>query len=161
MISINLYEIFMQMINFLILLYFLNKFLLKPLATYINNRTNTIKNNLESASKNKEISEDLVNQQRELLADARKEAKQIRDKASDVTKAERKRILDETNQEAENMITRAKDELDLSINKLKKDLLAEVGELSVDLAEKILTRTINDNDKKQIVAEGIKKLSVS
>ena len=161
MISINLYEIFMQMVNFLILLYLLNKFLLKPLAEFIENRTATIKNDLESASKNKNESENLIEQQKQLLSDARKEAKTIREKATESSKAERTRVLAETNKEAESMISRAKDEMDLTINKLKNELLVEVGELSVDLAEKILGRTITEKDKKEIVSEGIKKLSVS
>lgn len=161
MISINLYEIFMQMVNFLILLYLLNKFLLRPLSAFIENRTLTIKNDLEDASKNKSDSENLLEEQKQLLSNARKEAKTIREKAEESSKAERNRVLAETNKEAENMISRAKDEMDLTIKKLKNELLTEVGELSVDLAEKILSRSINEKDKKEIVSEGIKKLTVS
>ena len=42
-ISINLYEIFMQMINFLILLWLVNKFMIRPLSQLLTERSNTIK----------------------------------------------------------------------------------------------------------------------
>ena len=42
MISINIYEIIMQMVNFLILLYLLNRFLIKPLSEFIEKRSSAV-----------------------------------------------------------------------------------------------------------------------
>ena len=53
MISINPYEIILQIINFGILYFLLRRFLAKPLSSLLSNRANMIKHNIESAELNK------------------------------------------------------------------------------------------------------------
>jgi F-type H+-transporting ATPase subunit b len=149
----------MQMINFLILLYLLNKFLVKPLSKFVEKRSLDIKTNIETAENNKVESEALVEKHKDLINQARKEAKAIRNKAEDVSVQEHKQMIDVAKDEAAHLVSVAKKEVKLSIDKAKKELLSEVGEISVALAEEILKRKIDHKDKERIVSEGIRNFS--
>jgi F-type H+-transporting ATPase subunit b len=92
-ISINIYEIIMQMVNFLILLYLLNRFLIKPLSEFVESRSAGIKSDIDNAKKNKNDSQALLDEQKQLLNDARQEAKSIREKAEQSSVVERDQIL--------------------------------------------------------------------
>ena len=161
MISINIYEILMQMVNFLILLYFLNKFLVKPLSEFVEKRSLDIKTDIEVAENNKVASEQLLQDQKAVLNTARQEAKDIRRKAEEVSAQEHLQILENAKQESQTLIESAKKELQLTTEKAKKELLSEVGVLSVSLAEDILNRKLDHKDKESIVTEGMARLGVS
>ena len=67
MISINPYEIILQIINFWNSLSIIKKFLAAPLSKFLANRTNLIKHNIETSEINKKKSEDILAQQKETL----------------------------------------------------------------------------------------------
>ena len=57
----------MQMINFCILIWLINKFLVKPVSNYLETRRNQIQTNIESAEQDKEESQNCLNEQKETL----------------------------------------------------------------------------------------------
>ena len=93
MISINLYEIAFQIINFLILLYLLNRFLTKPLSQFLTNRSESIKQNIEAAESSRTDAEKILKEQKELLKQAHQESQEIRKKAEESSKKELKKQL--------------------------------------------------------------------
>ena len=48
MISIKLFTIFMQMVNFLILLFLMSKFIITPLMEFLEKRASSIKSDIEN-----------------------------------------------------------------------------------------------------------------
>ena len=106
MISINVYEIFMQMVNFLILLYLLNKFMIKPLGEFMDKRSKDLDESIKLTESNKIDSEKLLEEQKNLLKEARIEAKQIREKAEGVGNNERQPLL--VPKEATQLVNNAK-----------------------------------------------------
>ena len=161
MISINIYEIIMQMVNFLILLYLLNRFLIKPLSEFIEKRSGDIKREIDEAKNNKEQSEKLLEEQRVVLNDARQEAKTIREKAEENSQKEKEMIVAGAKKESDQLLNQAKKDIELVVDKAKKDLVNEVGEISVTLAESVLKRTIDHKDKENLISDGLKKISMS
>jgi len=159
-ISINLYEILMQIVNFLILLYLLNKFLIKPLSEFVEKRSLGIKEDINSAKLSKEEAQQLAQDQKELLANARKESKEIRKQNEEIIQNERVKVLEKAKQDAESLVNSAKKEISLAVTKAKKDLVEEVGNISVSLAEEVLKRSINKKEKEALLNDGLKKLSV-
>ena len=159
MISIKLFEIFMQMVNFLILLFLMSKFIIKPLMEFLENRANAIKSDLENAQLQKTESEELLSQRKVVLNDARQEAKQIKDQASVTVIKEREVVIADANREAAQIIDHAKKDVQLMVNKAKKDLTSKIGDLSVQLSEKIIRKNIDKSTQKDIVAESVEKLS--
>lgn len=161
MISINLYEILMQMVNFLILLYLLNKFLIKPLSEFIEKRSSNIKNDIDEASKNRLESEKILADQKQILKDARSEAREVRDKADKIIEQEKQLIITQAKKDAEDVLANAKKEISLSMDKAKKELLNDVGELSVTLAQKVLSKKIDSSEKENLISDGLSSLKVS
>ncbi len=161
MISINLWEISFQIINFTILLWLINKFLVIPMNTFLDKRANSIKDDIETAEENLRKSEDLVKENKELLKQARLEAKQIRETTENASKNDRVQMLTQAKEESKRVLEQAQKEIGLSVSRAKKELLSEIGDLSVMLSERILSRTISENDKQTFVKESLKKLPLS
>ena len=158
MIAINIYEIAMQMINFLILLYFMNKLMIKPLLKFINERSESIKKDISDAEANKLESEKLIEQQKNILAEARIDAKNFRDQAEKTSKKEYDQLISNAKKEATQLMEQSRKEIALSEEKAKKDLVKYAGNLAIDLSQSILTREIKDEDKSAILADSMKKL---
>jgi len=148
----------MQIINFLILLWLVNRFLVKPLGAYLDKRKALIQGDIHQAEENKRQSEALLNEQKELLQTARVEAKQIRETTEVAMQKERQTVLSETKEESERMINLAKKEIGLDFVRAKKQLISDVGALTVRLSERLLRREFSDADKKRLVSESMETL---
>ena len=108
MISINPYEIILQIINFGILYFLLRRFLAKPLSSLLSNRANMIKHNIESAELNKRKADELLNEQKEVLKSAQLEAQAIRQKAEDAAENELGSIVETGKESTQKMLDQAK-----------------------------------------------------
>ena len=149
------------MVNFLILLYLLNKFLVKPLSEFIQKRAEGIETDIEVAKENRKQTDELFENQQVLLVNARQEAKEIIKQSEEITLREKENILKEAKNTASDLVENAKKEIDLSVKKAKKDLQEEVGELAVNLAEKILKKSIDSKQRKLLLDDGLNKFTTS
>ena len=159
MISIRIFEIFMQMINFLLLLYLVNKFLIGPVSAFLEKRANTIKNDIDTAHNQKLESDRLLNERKNLLKASRFEAKEMKDKAELTIEKEKEVVLAAARKEANNIIDDANKNVELMVEKAKKDLSSEIGVLSVQLTEKILRKKIDQPAQQEIVSDSVQNLS--
>ena len=155
MISINVYEIVMQIINFCILWALISKFLVKPLGEFLKNRADSIKDDLETSEHNKVESEKLLSLQKEELATARKEIKQLRLDAEENVKLERLKVLAQAKCDSEKIVEDANKQILQNVEEVKRGLLSETTHLVVGLTKKILKREINSSDQKALVAEAL------
>lgn len=149
------------MVNFLILLYFLNRFLVKPLSEFVQKRAEGIETDIEVAKENRKQTDELLENQQNLLTEARHEAKVIRKQSEEITVREKENILNEAKNTASDLVENAKKEIDLSVKKAKKDLQEDVAELAVDLAEKILKKSIDSKQRKLLLDDGLNKLTAT
>lgn len=155
MISINIYEIIMQMINFCILWWLMSRFMIKPLGRFLEERAQSIKIEIDVAESNRVESEAVLETQKKALRDARQEAKQIRQDAEENMKKEREKRLEEVKEESDKLLQNAHKELNQDIKKVKQQLLSETGELAVMLTKKILKREVSEKDQKKLVTEAL------
>jgi F-type H+-transporting ATPase subunit b len=155
MISINVYEIVMQIINFCILWWLMSKFMIKPLGRFLEERAAGIKQELNTAEQNKMESEKLVEDQKEAFKTARQEIKQWRQDAEESVTEEQRKLLAQAKVDSEKIIESAHKEISQNVKEVKQNLLSETGELAVMLAKQILKREISDNDQKNLVSEAL------
>lgn len=158
MISINLYEIVMQIVNFLILLWVVSKYLLKPMTEMLDQRTKQISKDNDDAESNRRESEELISQQKQILNEARVEAKTIRKQAEDASLKERERVLSQVKQESEQLFSQTKKEIELNLVRVKKELITETSELAIMLSKKILKREVGSADRDNFVNDSLGKL---
>ena len=123
MISINPYEIILQIINFGILYFLLRRFLAKPLSSLLSNRANMIKHNIESAELNKRKADELLNEQKEVLKSAQLEAQAIRQKAEDAAENELSSIVETGKESTQKMLSSENKEKSVVQLKDEKTLL--------------------------------------
>ena len=159
MISINPYEIILQIINFGILYYLLKKFLSEPLSNLLSKRASMIKHNIESAELNKRKSDELVEEKNDALKSAQLEAQSIRKKAEVAAEKELVQIIENGKQSADQMIEQAKKDIELQTNTARKELLENVGDIAVKVVEKFVVTKISDEDKKQTMNQLIEQVS--
>ncbi len=132
-----------QIVAFVALIWFVNKFLWGPLNGMLEARQKRIADGLAAAEKGKhelELAEkratdalkDAKNQASEILAQAEKRASQIVEEAKNKAREEGDRIVAAANAEIEQEVNRAKEEI-----------RSKVAEISVAAAGKILAKEID------------------
>jgi F-type H+-transporting ATPase subunit b len=147
-----------QIINFLILVYLLNRFLYKPILEILKQREKKIRTGLEDAEKSRIILEQAEKEKEEILKNARIESEKIINETKLIAKEIRKSIIDSSKSESEKIILEAKNQAKLEMEKMEK----KIKVLSLDLSQKILTNLIqslfNEQEKNKILERAIDKL---
>ncbi|MEK9658023.1 MAG: F0F1 ATP synthase subunit B [bacterium] len=159
MISINIYEILMQMFNFGVLLFFVNKLLAKPVSRVLQERSDRIRTLLDSTEAKKKEAGLLLEQQEKVLHTARIEAKDIRRRAEEAASVDEARLIKRAKEDADRLITNAKKEIDLQVIRAKKDLLDEAGRSALALSSQLLKRHVNERDQRIIMSEGVEQFN--
>jgi F-type H+-transporting ATPase subunit b len=115
------------LIAFLFLLIVLNKFLYKPLLGFMDNRNGTIKNDLESASKNSEDITSYHEEAEKIILDAKGKALKNRLDVLNEAKLSHEKRVAEKKSELESEYNTFLKEIDTEKNALKTALLAQMS----------------------------------
>ncbi len=156
--EINWIQLIGQIINVLILVWLLNKFLYKPLLKLIKDRNKRIKEGLELAKANEEARQKIKKLEEERLAAAEKKVLEL------IQKAKR-----EANQEAKEIIhqaqLKAKEEMEkqrrLLLEELKEErakIKEEASDLVVKVSEKVLSDLLDKTTQEKIIKNALSKL---
>jgi F-type H+-transporting ATPase subunit b len=154
-------SLIVQVINFVILLIILQKFLYKPLLAKMEERTSAIKRSLDEAQAARA---EAVRQQEENAAQLRAayaEAASIRDQALREAEEAGRKQLEAAQAQARKLVEDTKAQLDGEIRKARDDLRRETTDLALAVAEKLVRRTLRDEDHRKIVADAIAGLKTS
>ena len=151
--SVDVWKLGFQVVNFLILLYLLNRFLFKPVLARLDERNATISKGLEDAETAARDRE-LARAEREAaVAEARKEANEMIARANKIAEDTRNEILTEARTEAEKVSTRAREEIVAEKDKAMAELRAQVAELALAAAGKLVRREMDDPTQRRLVEE--------
>lgn len=150
-ISVNIWQILISIINLFLLFLILKKFLYKPVRNFIANRETEVNKTLTDAQKTKEeamtLKEEWENQTKSIKI-------QAEEKMTETTNAAKKRsdeIISEAKDKAENIISNAKFQAKLEQKKAESEIKEQVVVLSNQLTEKLLQREVNTNDNKELI----------
>ena len=156
--DIHIPDIVWAIINFLILVAILNKFLHKPVTKMLNERRNEVINNLDKAEKAKIDSEKMKDEYASQLQNAKSEAQEIIAKASKMGEETKNEIVTQARVEAEKVSAKAQDEIRLEKTKALAELRDEVATLAVLAAEKIISKSIDSKDHEKMVQDFVKEV---
>ena len=154
-------SLIVQVVNFVILLIVLQKFLYKPLLAKMEERTGAIKRSLDEAQAARA---DAVRQQEENAAQLRAayaEAASIRDQALREAEEAGRKQLEEAQVQARKLVEDTKAQLDGEIRRAREELRRETTDLALAVAEKLVRRTLREEDHRKIVADAIAGLKTS
>lgn len=142
-----------QVLNFLLLLYILNRFLFKPLLARMDERSAKIEKGLEDAEAAARDRE-LARAEREAaVSEARREAAALIARANKIAEDTRNEILGEARAEAERLIARAREEIQAEKERAMAELRAEVAELALAAAGKLIRANMDATTQRRLVEE--------
>lgn len=151
--DINWVSFGFQVLNFLLILYILNRFMFKPLLARLDERSAKIAQGLEdaeSAARDRE----LARAEREAaVADARKEASELISSANKIATDTRDEILAEARAEAERVTARAREEITAEKDRAVAELRAQVADLALAAAGKLVRSEMDGPTQRRLVEE--------
>ena len=146
-------KLLFQVINFLLLLYLLNRFLFKRVLTLLDERGQKISKGLmdaEAAARDRE----LAHAEREAALDeARKEAQAMIARATKIAEDSRAEIVAEARAQAEKVTERARGEINAEKEKAMAELRATVADLALEAAGKLVRSEMDEPTQRRLVEE--------
>ena len=155
--GISLTEFVFYMINFLILVGVLTKFLYKPFLNVLEERKKKIQDAFDSADMmNKRADEKMANYTAR-IANEEEEGREIIKEAKQRAEAQAADIINDANEKASQIIAAAQRQIELDKQKAVDEMKQQVAALAMMAAEKIVERDIAQIGQEQIVDEIIEQ----
>ena len=151
-------SLIVQAINFLILLFILKRLLYKPFLAKMNERTQAIQKSLDEAQAARAEATRQQEENETRLRAAHAEAAAIRTQAMKEASEEQKRLVEAARAESQRLVESAKAQMDADVRRAREELRREVADLATAVAEKLVRRSLRDEDHRRIVADAITKV---
>jgi F-type H+-transporting ATPase subunit b len=157
--DINLVGLAFQVINFLLLLYILNRLLFKPLLARMDERSAKISKGLEDAEVAARDRE-LARAEREAaVSEARKEAANVIANANKIATDTRDEILTKARGDAEKVTERAREEITAEKEKAMAELRGQVADLALEAAGRLVRSDMNATTQRRLVEDFLAETS--
>lgn len=147
--------IFWSFVSFGIFLFLLNKYAFPPILAILEERKRKIQGDIDEAEKQKEDARSLKEDLDRQLKEAHEKAKEIVRLSESESKKIQEKTLRETEAKCKQMQEQATQEIARNQEKLMSEIRGHLAELTVVSTEKILRKSLSDNDKERLVDEAI------
>jgi len=147
-----------QIVNFAIIVFALNKFLYKPIISFLEKRKKEIEEGLALTKKMKDEEEKLEAKKQKLLETTRKDAKELLEKAKKDAKAEAKEIIAEAHKQAEALIDKKRSEFEAEYAQKEKELKGQAVTLAGFMVEKLLSGVLSQDQQHKLINQKLKEL---
>src|SRR3989442_14490590 len=154
-------SLIVQLVNFLILLAILWRLLYRPFLAKMEERRAAIKKALEEAQAARAEAARQQEENAARLRQAHAEAAAIHQQALKAASEEQRRLVAAARREAQQLVESAKAQTDADIRRAREELRREVAELSTAVAEKLIRKSLRDDDHRRIVDDAIARLARS
>ena len=141
MIELN-WTFFVQVLNFLVLMFILNKILYKPILKVLDERDERIVGGREKAKELISDSDTILSSYNGKLQVAKIEALGTKNTARKEASDEANVIIAEARGKAEGIISQVQQDMAREIERVKKELEPEVGIMAATIAQQILGRKV-------------------
>jgi F-type H+-transporting ATPase subunit b len=149
--GVDLPKLLFQVINFLLLLYLLNRFLFKRVFQILDERTERIRKGLEDAEAAARDRELAASEREAALTESRKEAQALLARAAKIAEDTRAETVAEAKSEAERLIERAHEEITAEREKAMGELRAQVADLALEAAGKLVREQMDGPTQRRLV----------
>ena len=145
-------------ITFVVLLLILWKAAWKPIVEALDARSEKIRGDIENAETARQEAEKLLEQHREMMADAKNEASKVISQGKEEAEKIKNEMLEKATQESRVISDRAKKEIEIAKDKALQDIKSEVVVLSTEIASKVIGKNIDPDDQKNLIEETLNKI---
>lgn len=156
--GVDLPKLLFQVINFLLLLYLLNRFLFKPVLKLLDEREARIKKGLEDAEAAARDRELAKAEREAALDEARKEAAAMVARANKIAEDSRAEILADAKAQADKVTERAREEITAEKDRAMAELRTTVADLALDAASRLVRSEMNGTTQRRLVEDFLKEV---
>ena len=136
----------------------LSYLLFNPVRQFMNNRRNTIANNIKDALEDKMEAEELKEEYEKKLKDIDKEADRILAEARQKALANENKIISDAKEEAAGIIAKAREDARLEAKAVENEMKQQMIAVAALMAQKVVTRNIDTTIQESLVDETLKEM---
>ena len=157
-ISVNLWQILISLLNLLILFLLFKKYLFKPVLNMLAKRQSEIDARYDEADEAKRLAEEDKSLWNEKIGTVKAETDEMIKKAQESAKHQGDTIVAKAKEQADGIIRQAQTQAELEMQKAQEGIKKEIVEVSTALANKLLEREINAEDHRDLIDSFIEKI---
>jgi F-type H+-transporting ATPase subunit b len=147
-----------QLISFLLLLAVLYRVMYRPLLGALEHRSAAIQQQLAEAQAARELAQGQQAAMEERIRAVHAEAQALRDRALREAAELRERLAAEARQEAARLVETAQAQVAQEVRRARTELRAEVGALATQIAERLIRKSLTDEDHQRLVREALARI---
>ena len=155
--GISLTEFIFYVINFLLLVGGLTKFLYKPFLNVLNSRKQSIQDALDDAALLNRKADKKMENYNKRIANAEAEGREIIKEAKIKADAQARKIVEDANKQAGQIMSRAQENIEREKEKAMEEMRHEIAALAILAAEKIVEKEIQNIGQEAIVDDVIRQ----
>lgn len=141
-----------QIVNFVILLFVLGKFVYGPVVEKLEQRRGMIAKSAHDAKKSEELLKEIEQTRLDMIAQTKKVTLEMIEQAAKTAEETKNSIVESARQETQQIHEQSKLTLAREKEKMLKEASEELGRLVVSAAEKIIEREFSPEDQKRLIA---------
>lgn len=154
-------DILFQIAAFLVLLWLLKIYALKPLLNVMKQREDHIASEITSAEKRNAEAKLMIEEQQELLKKARAESQSLIENAKKLGEQQKTEIIQAARNESERLKESAKQEIVKEREQAVSALREQVASLSVLVASKVIEKELDEQAQEQLIQDYLKEIGES
>ncbi len=157
-ISVNIWQILISLVNLFLLFIIIKKFLYKPVKKVMAQRQSQIDEQYSAAAKAEAEANESRKRYEQQLSGANNKADEILKNATENARYREEKIIADAKLRADSIIRAAETEADLERKKAADGIKREIVEVSGALTEKMLEREINTDDHRALIDSFIEEI---
>jgi F-type H+-transporting ATPase subunit b len=146
---------FWSLLIFLIFMWLLTKFALKPITEALESRKTDIQNALDTAKLARQEVSNMKSENDKLIAEAQIERSKILQEAKDLKNQIINEAKDKAKEEANKIIANAKIEIDNQTKAALAEAKNQVGNMAIEIAEKIIKKELKGNSEQEAYVKSL------
>ena len=157
-ISVNIWQIVVSLLNLVILFLIVKRFLYKPVTKMLKDRQELIDEQKREAAENLSQAEKTKAELEERLNNAEIQAEEILSSATADAEKRREKIALEAQEQAQAIVRQAKVEAELERKRVEGEVRTQIIDVSFALGEKLIEREIKEEDHHALIDSFISQI---
>ncbi|MBU3200060.1 F0F1 ATP synthase subunit B [Clostridium estertheticum] len=156
--TIEWHRIIYTIINFIVLLFVLKHFFIKPVNKIMDDRKNGINTSIKNAKDNEEKAEISRIEKDKLLHDSKTKGREIVEEYKLKAQNISQEIIDDAKKESVTLMDRSRVEIEREKEKAASEIQKQVIDLSLILSERALEKHIDEKEHRKLIEDFIVKV---
>jgi len=146
------------LVVFAISLFILRKAVFPRIGAALDARQHKIEETIDAAERTRQEADKLLADYRERLQEARQQAEEIVARANKTAESHERRAREEAEADHQEALEKTKRDIEAETRRAIAEIRREVADLTVLATEKLMRKTLNEEDQRRLVEEALEEL---